>query len=133
MNKSELKAMLSIAKKLDWNSRPVVEVTETISQMVWNKQSLELDTVGECDDFEDTLLSMSLWDKEVVLSTLFVSDCQTLFICEDFCGDMGITLSYLCVMIEYYGRVLSEAIADEMDYEEMMKQNYLDTIYSCMY
>ena len=56
MNKAELKAMLIIAEKMNWYSKPVMEVCETIKQMVRNQQALELDTVGECDGDEETLL-----------------------------------------------------------------------------
>ena len=59
-----MKAMLSIVKKLGWNDKPAVEVINSIDKMVSNQQALELDTVGECDDREETLLSIALWDKD---------------------------------------------------------------------
>ena len=44
-NKVELKAMQMIASKLNWN-KPAYETVETITKMVWNQQSLELDCIG---------------------------------------------------------------------------------------
>ena len=67
MNRAEFKAILAIAKKLGWKSVNF----ETISQMVRNQQALELDTVGECDGFEETLLSIALWDRDKIVSTLY--------------------------------------------------------------
>jgi len=78
MNKSEFKAISTIAKKMNWQNKPVMEVCETINQMVRNQQALELDCVGECDDEEDTLLSIALWDTNKIASTIVVSDYQSL-------------------------------------------------------
>ena len=78
MNKAELKAISTIADKLNWKNKPVMEVCETINQMVRNQQALELDTIGECDDEEETLLSIALWDANKIASTMIVSDYQSL-------------------------------------------------------
>jgi len=92
MNKAEMKAMLSIVKKLGWNDKPAVEVINSISKMVSNQQSLELDTIGECDDREETLLSIALWDKDKIISTMYVSDYISLVMwgVECFKEDMGL-------------------------------------------
>ena len=88
MNHAELKAIISIANKLGWKSVNF----ETIIQMVKNQQALELDTVGECDDFEETLLSIALWDKDKIISTMYVSDYTSLIMwdVELFKEDMGL-------------------------------------------
>lgn len=49
MNKAELKAILMIAEKMNWQQKSVIEVCETIKQMVRNQQALELDCIGECE------------------------------------------------------------------------------------
>ena len=67
MNKQELKAMCLIAKKLDWNGKPAVEIIHTIWGMVIMKRHNELSALGDCNSFEDTLLSLPLWDKESLL------------------------------------------------------------------
>ena len=78
MNKAELKAINMIAEKMDWQNKPVECVIETIKQMIRNQQALEIDTVGECDDEEETLLSIALWDKDKITSTMYVSDYESL-------------------------------------------------------
>lgn len=84
-NKAELEAMLIIANKLDWKNKPVMEVCGTINQMVKNQQALELDTVGECDDFEETLLSIALWDADKISSTMWVNSYQDLVEYNSYC------------------------------------------------
>ena len=118
-NKAELKAMQMIASKLNWN-KPVYETVETITKMVWNQQSLELDCIGECDDFEETLLSMTLWDNDKILSTQFIDDYFSLieFKYRLFLEDMGITDSDYRAMLDYYVNIEPEAFAEEDDYEE---------------
>ena len=74
MNKQEFKAIKMIAEKLNWQSVNFV----TILQMIRNQQSLELDTVGECDDDEMTLLSLATQSAEKIFSTLLVCDYQSL-------------------------------------------------------
>lgn len=92
MNKAEFKAIQIIAQKMNWQQKPVSETIETINQMVRNQQALELDTVGECDGDEETLLSIALWDKDKITSTMYVSDYTSLVMwgVECFKEDMGL-------------------------------------------
>jgi hypothetical protein len=124
-NKAELKAMQIIASKLDWQ-KPAYETVETITKMVRNQQALELDTVGECDDFEETLLSIALWNKDVILSTMYVNDYESMVMwnVECFCEDMGITASDYANMVTYYNCIQPEIIADE--YEAYLEDYYSD-------
>lgn len=103
MNKQEFKAISMIAKKMNWQNKPVMEVCNTINQMVRNQQALELDTVGECDDFEETLLSIALWDKDKITSTMYVSDYTSLVMwgVQVFCDDMGITTKDFSAMLTW--------------------------------
>ena len=70
MNKAEMKAIQTIAEKMDWYNKPVCDVIETINQMVRNDQALSLDCCGECDDFEETLLSIATWNIDRIASLL---------------------------------------------------------------
>jgi len=101
-NKNELRAMLMIAQKMNWH-KPVWETLETINQMVRNQQALELDTVGECDDYEETLLSIALKDKDKILSTMYVSDYIDLVMwgVELFKEDMGMDSEALTAMFNW--------------------------------
>jgi hypothetical protein len=85
MNANELRAMLLIANKLGWNGKPACEVIQKINRMVLNQQALEADCVGDYDDFEDTLLSISLWDIDKIISTQYVSDYQDLVMWNAVC------------------------------------------------
>ena len=121
MNKAEFKAIKMIAEKLAWKQVNF----ETIKQMVKNQQALELDCIGECDDAEETLLSIALWDRDKIISTQYVSDYQSLVMWNVwlFCDDMGIYPDHLCDMITYYNCIQPEA----MDEEEMaMYDTYCD-------
>jgi hypothetical protein len=124
-NKAELKAMQMIASKLNWH-KPVYETVETIYKMVCNQQALELDCVGECDDFEETLLSMVLWDADKIGSTLFINDYHSLVNYKYllFLEDMGLTDSDYKAMLDYYVNISGEAIADE--YEAWLDDYYSD-------
>ena len=124
-NKAELTAMQMIASKLDWH-KPVDETVETIYKMVCNQQALELDCVGECDDFEETLLSMALWDADKIGSTLFINDYHSLVNYKYllFLEDMGLTDSDYKAMLDYYVNISGEAIADE--YEAWLDDYYSD-------
>ena len=124
-NKAELKAMQIIASKLNWQ-KPAYQTVETITKMVKNQQSLELDTVGECDDFEETLLSMVLWDSDKIGSTLFINDYHSLvnYKFNLFLEDMGITDEDYKTMLDYYVNISGEAIADE--YEAWLDDYYSD-------
>ena len=99
MNHAELKAIISIANKLEWKSVDI----ETVIQMVRNQQALELDTVGECDDFEETLLSIALWDKDKIISTMYVSDYTSLVMwgVELFKEDMGLDSEALTALFNW--------------------------------
>lgn len=125
MNKAEFKAIKMIAEKLDWKSVNF----ETIKQMVRNQQALELDTVGECDDEEDTLLSIALWDKEKIISTMYVSSYQDLVMwgVYSFCDDMGITPEYFSAMLTWNSVKDNLLVADEeARYEEWLNEYYSD-------
>ena len=126
-NKAELKAMQMIASKLNWH-KPAYETVETITKMVRNQQSLELDCIGECDDFEETLLSLALWNADKIMSTLFVNDYRSLvdYKYNMFLEDMGITnLDYL-YMLEYYTLVSGDAVATDEEIELEDYYHYLD-------
>lgn len=103
MNKAELKAIQMIANKMNWGQKPVSEALETISTMVKNQQALELDTVGECDDYEETLLSIALWDKDRITSTMYVSDYESLVMwnVECFKEDMGLDSEALTTLLNW--------------------------------
>ena len=118
-NANELKAMQMIASKLNWN-KPVYETVETITKMVRNQQALELDCIGECDDFEETLLSIALWDADKIGSTLFIDDYYSLvnYKFNLFLEDMGITENDYQAMIDYYVNIEPELIAEEEDYSD---------------
>ena len=130
MNKAEFKAIQIIAQKMNWQQKPVSETIETINQMVRNQQALELDTVGECDGDEETLLSIALWDKDNILSTQYVSDyvslCMWPYVL--FSDDMGMYPSDLCNMITYYNCIQPE-IFEEQDFEEFLADEYY---YECL-
>ena len=148
-NANELKAMQIIAGKLDWH-KPVDETVETICKMVRNTQALDLDCVGECDDFEETLLSIALWDAEKIFSTLFVSDYQSLvdynqnFKGLRFLEDMGFS-SYadITALFEFWGEIydpndfhVERRYQEELLYDEMlaeMQAEYEETLCSLRY
>ena len=100
MNKAEFKAINIIADKLNWQQKPVMEVCETVKQMVRNQQALELDTVGECDGDEETLLSIALWDRDKITSTMYVNDYTSLIMwgVECFKEDMGLDTEALAAL-----------------------------------
>lgn len=103
MNKAGLKAIQMIANKMNWGQKPVSEALKTISTMVKNQQALELDTVGECDDYEETLLSIALWDKDRITSTMYVSDYESLVMwnVECFKEDMGLDSEALTALLNW--------------------------------
>ena len=125
-NKAELAAMQMIASKMNWH-KPVDEVVKTICKMVSNQQALELDCIGECDDFEETLLSIALWDADKIGSTLFINDYHALvnYKYSLFLEDMGITDSDYQAMLDYYTNIQPEAIDDDYDADydaEMLRE-----------
>jgi hypothetical protein len=124
MNHAELKAIISIANKLEWKSVDF----ETIIQMVRNQQALELDTVGECDDFEETLLSIALWDKDKIISTMYVSNYASLVMwgVELFKEDMGLDSEALNALWNWEACKM-DFLASEYEEEEMaMYDAYCD-------
>ena len=116
MNKAEFKAIKMIAEKLNWKSVNF----EVLKQMVRNQQALDLDTVGECFDDEETLLSIALWDKERITSTMFVSDYFSLanWNCYINSGWDGITFEDFCAQM-YWATIKDSIIAEELELEEM--------------
>ena len=129
-NKAELKAMLMIASKLNWQ-KPVDETVETVTKMVKNQQSLELDTVGECDDFEETLLSIALWDKDKIVSTLYVNDYESLVMWEVECfkEDMGLDSEALTALFNWEACKMN-FLAPEYEAEDIAYEEYLNDYYS---
>lgn len=108
MNKQEFKAISMIARKMNWHNKPVIEVCETINQMVRNQQALELDCIGECDDYEETLLSIATWNADTLIGyehTLFLET-------------MGITEEDYKAMQEYYDTVSFQHAIDDAEYEK---------------
>ena len=129
MNKAELKAINIIADKLNWHNKPVMEVCETIKQMIRNQQCLELDTVGECDDDEVTLLSLATCSIDKILSTQRVCDFETMVMwnVDTFCEDMGITYLDFRAMMDYYEKAPELLAADyEAEYEAYLEDYYSD-------
>lgn len=127
-NKAELTAMQMIADKLNWH-KPVDETVKTICKMVSNQQALELDCVGECDGFEETLLSMALWNADKIGSTLYINDYHSLinYKYSLFLEDMGITDSDYKIMLDYYINISPEVMAVENEMEEAAKfDSYCD-------
>lgn len=129
MNKAEFKAISIIVDKLNWHNKPVMEVCETIKQMVRNQQALELDTVGECDGDEETLLSIALWNADKIVSTMYVSDYESLVMwgvyC--FCDDMGITPEDFSAMLTW-NSVKDNFLAVEDEMRDMAEYDaYCDT------
>ena len=135
MNKAEFKAISIIAEKLNWHNKPVMEVCETIKQMVRNQQALELDTVGECDGDEETLLSIALWSAEKITSTMYVSDYFSLANWNCYCnyGWEGLTFEDFCSMM-YWDAIKAELLAAEYEEEEIVKEEalYDDYYLECM-
>jgi len=122
MNKNEFKAISMIAKKMNWQNKPVMEVCETIKQMVRNQQALELDCIGECDGDEETLLSIALWSKDKIRSTMFVTDYCSLqeWSWNLFCEDMGITSEDMTAMMHWWN-VKNDLLAVEYEEEDIAK------------
>ena len=129
MNKAELRAITLIVKKLGWNDMPAVEVIPTIEKMVANQQALELDCVGECDDFEETLLSLALQDIDKIYSTQYVSSYTDMVMWEakEFSDTMGITMDMLPDLLTWESikwNVIAESCQKEDEYWEIMQEEY---------
>ena len=129
-NKAELKAMQIIADKLNWH-KPVDETVETITKMVSNQQAMELDCIGECDDFEETLLSIALWDKDKIISTLYVSDYESLVVWEVECfkEDMGLDSEALTAFLNWESCKMN-FLAPEYEEKDIAYEEYLNEYYS---
>ena len=131
MNKAEFKAISIIADKLNWHNKPVMEVCETIKQMVRNQQALELDTVGECDGDEETLLSIALWNADKIVSTMYVSDYESLVMwgVYSFCDEMGIDIDTFNAMLQWNSCKMN-FLAPEYEAEDIAYEEYLNEYYS---
>ena len=129
-NKAELKAMQIIADKLNWH-KPVDETVETITKMVSNQQAMELDCIGECDDFEEVLLSIALWDKDKIVSTLYVNDYESLVMWEVECfkEDMGLDSEDLTALLNWEACKMN-FLAPEYEAEDIAYEEYLNEYYS---
>lgn len=127
MNKAELKAIQMIANKMNWQNKPVSETLDTIKKMVSNQQALELDTVGECDDFEETLLSIAIWDKDKIISTMYVSDYISLVMwgVECFKEDMGLNEETLTILWNWEACKMN-FLAPEYEMEESFAHMAVD-------
>ena len=114
MNKQEFKAINMIARKMNWQNKPVIECMKTINQMVRNQQALELGCTGECDDYEETLLSIATWDANKIGSTYhsLVDYEYTMFL-----ETMGITNSDYQAMLDYYDTVALQHGIEDAEYE----------------
>ena len=122
MNKAEFKAIKMIAEKLNWESVNF----EIIKQMIRNQQCLELDTVGECDDDEMTLLSLATCSVDKILSTRVVFDYETMigWNVDTFCEDMGIDYLDFRAMMDYYEKA-PDLLAPEYEMEDMAYEEYM--------
>lgn len=127
MNKAEMKAIQTIAEKMSWHNKPVCDVIETINQMVRNDQALGLDCCGECDDFEETLLSIATWDIDQIVSCLYCWDYTTHCSYWHFLKETGMSGMDFHVWMTTYDQV-KDAIAEAHDaeYEEYLEDYYSD-------
>ena len=137
MNKAELTAICLIAEKMNWQNKPVMEVCETIKQIVRNQQALELDCIGECDDFEETLLSIATWDIDKIVSCLYTWDYQTHTAYWQFLKETGMSgLDFYYWMTDYQDVLAAEYAAEEDAYQDYLDDCYWDMIetqMSCRY
>ena len=128
MNKNEFKAISMIAKKMNWQDKPVECVIETIDQMVRNDQALGLDCCGECDDYEETLLSIATWGIDKLVSCLYTWDYTTHTEYWHFLKETGMSgIEFHLWMTEY-----QDYLAEEYAMEEDAYQDYLDDCYWAM-
>ena len=123
MNKQEFKAINMIARKMNWQDKPVECVMETINQMVMNDQALGLDCCGECDDFEETLLSIATWDIDKIVSCLYTWDYTTHCDYWHFLKETGMSGMEFYVWMTTYDQV-NDAIAAEYEAEEDWLEDY---------
>ncbi len=128
MNKNEFKAISMIAKKMNWQNKPVECVIETVNQMVMNNQALGLDCCGECDDYEETLLSIATWNIDKIVSCLYTWDYTTHCNYWHFLEETGMSgIEFHLWMTEY-----QDYLAEEYAMEEDAYQDYLDDCYWAM-
>ena len=126
MNKQEFKAISMIAKKMNWQSKPFTEVCKTINQMVRNSQDLVLDCCMECDNFEETLLSIATWDIDWIVSCLYCWDYATHCNYWDFLTETGMSGMDFYVWMSTYDQY-QQALGEEYDMEEVaMYDAYCD-------
>ena len=118
MNKNEFKAISMIAKKMNWQNKPVECVIETINQMVRNDQALGLDCCGECDDYEETLLSMATWDIDKIVSCLYTWDYTTHTEYWHFLKETGMSGMDFYVWMTAYDNY-HQVVAEEYEMEDM--------------
>jgi hypothetical protein len=118
MNKNEFKAINMIAKKMNWQNKPVECVIETVNQMVRNDQALGLDCCGECDDYEETLLSMATWDIDKIVSCLYCWDYTTHTEYWHFLKETGMSGMDFYVWMTAYDNY-HQAVAEEYEMEDM--------------
>lgn len=131
MNKQEFKAISMIAKKMNWQNKPVECVIETINQMVMNDQALGLDCCGECDDFEETLLSIALWDTDKIISCLYCWDYTTHTEYWHFLKEAGMSGMEFYVWMTTYDQY-QQALAEKYELEDELEEDayYLDCWYA---
>ena len=126
MNKNEFKAINMIAKKMNWQNKSVECVIETVNQMVRNDQALGLDCCGECDDYEETLLSIATWDIDKIVSCLYCWDYTTHTNYWHFLKETGMSGMEFHVLMTTYDQY-QQVLGEEYDMEEMaMYDAYCD-------
>lgn len=130
MNKQEFKAISTIAKKMNWQDKPVEYVIETINQMVRNDQALGLDCCGECDDYEETLLSIATWDIDKIVSCLYTWDYTTHTEYWHFLKETGMSGMDFYLWITTYD-LIRDAMAEEQEETEMAMEEALYDDYYC--
>ena len=120
MNKQELQAICLIVNKLGWNDMPVEKVINNIIEIVRYQQNAELKLFGDCDDFEESLLSMATWNHETLMNIhVDVVMTEVYNMCE-FLGCDGPTF---IDTVAFYNSVWDEQMVEEEDmaYEAIME------------
>ena len=85
---------------------------------------------GECDGDEETLLSIALWNHDKIVSTMYVSDYESLVMwgVQCFCDDMGITPEDFSALLTWNSIkdnfLAPEYELEDMAYEEAMCDGY---------
>ena len=125
MNKQEFKAISMIAKKMDWQHMPFTEVCKTINQMVKNDQALGLDCCEECNDFEETLLSIATWDIDWIVSCLYCWDYTTYCNYWDFLNETGMSGMDFHVWMSTYDQI-KQVLAEDYETEDIDYDYWLE-------